>query len=67
MKASPAMSEGARLERKAFREYLRRLMRVELAQDYPEKFIVGEVLEEAIDWVLQRQKRYDKKPGGLGR
>ncbi len=57
-KASPAKSAGARLERKAMRTYLRRLIK---------RWGGSVVAEEALAWVLQRQKRYDKRPGGLGR
>jgi hypothetical protein len=57
---SPLLSEGARLERKAVRAYLRRQRR--LAQ-HPEAQLW---LELALDWVLTRQQRYNTKVGGLG-
>lgn len=55
-KPDPRRSEEARVERKAFREYLRRKL-TEGAQ--------WEDLNIILDWVLARQKRYDKRPGGL--
>ena len=55
------MSEGVRLERKAMRAYLRR----QIADTYftLEQKIFGQVLS----WLLARQKRYDKRIGGLGK
>ena len=52
-----AKSEGARLERKAFRAYLRREIKKPLSH--------GTVLGEVLAWVLGRQNRYDKRQGGL--
>lgn len=64
-KSTPARSEGARLERAVMRSRLRRRIRATT-----EKADVTGRLAEASDllaWVLARSKRYDKKPGGLGR
>ncbi len=58
MPADPLRSEGARLERKAVREYLRRkLARMGKEHD-------GSV-NEVLAWMLAREKRYSKRPGGL--
>lgn len=59
MPTDPKKSEGARLERRAFREYLRRQL-----QKAPPP---GGILLAALDWVLKRQDRYDGRAGGLGR
>jgi hypothetical protein len=49
-------SEGARMERKAIRAYLRREL----------KHTPGSIaLSIILNWVLDRQRRYDKKKGGL--
>jgi hypothetical protein len=61
MKADPKFSEGARMERKAFRDRLRRSLKDTLTPP------AQAVLQEELDWVLSRQKRYDSKPGGLGK
>lgn len=55
--ADPKTSAGARAERKAFRAYLRRLRKQALTVD----------VNEVLDWVLNRQARYDRKVGGLGK
>jgi hypothetical protein len=57
MKADPLVSEGARVERKAIRSYLRRQLKL------------GSLcsVEDILDWVLKREKRYDKRAGGLGK
>lgn len=57
-----ARSEGARYERAAVRRYLRRRIK-RAGVNVIQRDLFGEVL----DWVLNRQKRYDAKPGGLGR
>ena len=57
MKADPLVSEGARMERKAIRSYLRRLLKVNEMID----------VQFVLDWVLKREKRYDKRAGGLGK
>lgn len=49
-------SEGARLERKAMRAYLRRQL---------QSGMFSPAIEKALAWVLTRQKRYDKRKGGL--
>jgi len=56
------MSEGARLERKTFRERLRR--GIKLYSDSPE---TQTALKQELEWVLTRSKRYDAKEGGLGK
>lgn len=59
MKPTPAKSEGARYERAALRNYLRREIQ-------KAKYDLSKMaLQEVLGWVLTRQKRYDKKPGGL--
>lgn len=54
MAADPKRSEGARLERKSIREYLRRALKR------------GGSVAAALAFVMTRQQRYDKKAGGLG-
>jgi len=61
MAADPKYSEGARLERDVMRDYLRRKIN-KLWDNQSER----KVLEDALNWVLNRKKRYDKKKGGLG-
>jgi hypothetical protein len=64
MAADPKRSAGARTERAAFRAYLRRALKREpkaLEEPYTSE------LQFALYWVLNRQKRYDKRAGGLGR
>lgn len=61
MKADPKVSDGARTERAAFRAYLKRKLNA-----------LGEGAESsslapALQWVQERQQRYDKRPGGLGK
>lgn len=56
----PKFSAGARLERKAFRDYLRRQLAKSSAAGNPAR-----AWEKAIEWVLARQQRYDKREGGL--
>jgi len=51
-------SAGARYERDALRDYLRRKMK-----RYGGLF----GFSETLSWVLDRKKRYDKKPKGLGK
>ena len=60
-KTTPAKSEGARYERKAIRAYLRRQLNAT-----PNGSSTATIaLRETLAWVLTRQKRYDKKAGGL--
>jgi len=64
-KANPLFSAGARLEREAFCDYLKRKLKgpdVQLA-GVRESAVLGKVLK----WVKGRQGRYDKRPGGLGK
>lgn len=65
-KPDPRRSEGARLERKATRAYLRRRFTAALAL-LASDHALGEAtaFDAALKWVLTRQKRYDKRPGGL--
>lgn len=58
MATDPQRSAGARLERKAMRAYLRRAMQGTSG-------LGASTLAQALNYVLSRQKRYDKKPGGL--
>lgn len=57
MAADPKTSAGARLERKAFRDYLRRQLKATGSGD----------IQRALDWVMKRESRYGPKVGGLGR
>ena len=59
MAADPKFSAGARLERRAFRNYLKR----KLVGGYNPIIQIG----DALDWVKKRQARYDRKAGGLGK
>mgnify|MGYP001613740199 CR=1 FL=1 len=56
-----ARSDGARYERAAVRAYLRRSIKRAVIRDD----VV--TLTNVLDWILARQSRYDKAPGGLGR
>jgi hypothetical protein len=56
-KADPKTSDGARVERAAFRQMLRRRIKLDASP----------LLTSLLDWVLQRQERYDNAPGGLGK
>lgn len=60
-KADPKTSQGARMERKSVRSYLRRKLNV--VKDAQ----ASASLVEVLDWVLTRQRRYDKAGGGLGK
>lgn len=62
MAADQKYSAGARAERATMRAYLRRQVSIHGTNDP-----AGQVLHAALEWVLKRQARYDKKPGGLGR
>jgi hypothetical protein len=61
MSADPKMSAGARLEREAFRDYLRRKLHNKPTA-CEEQF-----LEVVLRWVNDRRTRYDKAGGGLGK
>ncbi|MDR7496823.1 MAG: hypothetical protein QN174_07690 [Armatimonadota bacterium] len=63
-KAHAIKSLGARVERAAMRTRLRRRIRQFEEQGKP---LEANALREEIDWVLARQRRYDVRPGGLGR
>lgn len=58
-KTDPLKSEGARAERKAMRSYLRRKI------NKGNLDAAAVELEAVLDWVITRQDRYDKRPGGL--
>ena len=61
MAADPRVSKGARMERTAFRNYIaRRLRQLGGGQGSIEMSI-------AHDWIKDRQRRYNKAKGGLGR
>lgn len=60
-KADPKESLGAREERAAFREMLRR--RIKRCHDNDAR----RAFEDALAWVMGRQARYDAAPGGLGK
>ncbi len=64
-KADPLFSAGARLERAAFREHLR--TRITAWSVCGSKGTEADVLTAVLKWVQGRQKRYDKRPGGLGK
>lgn len=66
-KANPLKSEGARLERKAVRTYLRQRIRHWDRLDAYGGPVGRVMLQEALDWILARQKRYDARPSGLGK
>jgi hypothetical protein len=61
-KANPLLSAGARLERSSFRIYLKN--KITNGSDVLRE---RETLEAVLRWVRGRQKRYDKRPGGLGK
>lgn len=62
MRADPKYSAGARLERKAIITHVRHLLSI-FGRRRPE----GKVLVTLEGWILLRQRRYDKRPGGLGK
>lgn len=64
--SDPKKSEGARLERRAFRDYIRRRLKKSNAVADGGVSSARE-LSAALEFVLERQDRYDPKPGGLGR
>lgn len=59
-KADAKFSAGARYERKAVRAYLRSYMTRSGRLENKE-------LNNVLLWVLSREKRYSKRPGGLGK
>lgn len=73
--ATPAESEAARLERETWRKRLRRRIK-ELRAEAGKATVVGEddilnayadVLQQELDWLLKRSKRFNDRTGGLGR
>jgi hypothetical protein len=66
MAAKPQVSEGARLQRRALRDKIGRTL-LRLAREQAEVTPEQEQLGELLFWVNNRRKRYDAKPGGLGR
>lgn len=61
----PLRSEGARVERKAVRAYLRRQIRDVSSLEGVGTLFAEERLQAVLAWVLERQQRYDKRAGGL--
>ncbi len=59
----PKESEGARTERQAVRSYLRR--QIKRLQTEASPLGAVSALTDALNWVLAREKRYDKRAGGL--
>jgi len=53
---APLASAGARYERAAFRTYIRRRMLYN-SEDLS--------LQDILDWILAREKRYGRRAGGL--
>lgn len=64
-KTDPKYSAGARTERASFRNYLRRKLRHTTA--VADATSGARLLSEVLNWVLNRQSRYDKRPKGLGK
>jgi hypothetical protein len=65
VKANPLLSAGARLERAAFRNRLRRMIEKWARSECNRREEATLVFE--LKWIEGRQKRYDKRPGGLGK
>lgn len=64
--AKPEYSAGARYERKALRAYLTRLIgAIDREMDDPGMKRIQVAYQNVLRWVQTREKRYDKKPGGL--
>lgn len=61
-----AKSAGARYERKCILAMVRRL-EDSLVPLRDTEMVALKVISKVIMYVLTRQKRYDPKPGGLGR
>lgn len=57
---TPERSKGARMERAAMRNYLRRQIKTAFGE-------CNITLNNVLNWVLERQKRFNDKAGGLGR
>lgn len=64
MPADPKVSEGARLERRALRAYLRRAIAQAPGGELGTE---AQALRIVHAWVRTRQARYDKRAGGLGK
>lgn len=63
LRGESPFSAGARYERKAMLAKTRREIRVsEMNQTH-----TPEILLDLEQWILERRKRYELKPGGLGR
>lgn len=61
-RTDPKRSEGARLERKVMQAYLRRLLK----KKWPGTLVTPDLpFKKVLNWVITRQKRYDRRPGGL--
>ena len=63
----PKFSAGARLERRSYREYLRREMAAISPYMRNSNNLYYLALSRSLSWVMKRQARYDKKKGGLGK
>jgi len=61
MKADPLLSKGARIERESFRAHLTKALDNATTPD-ERSWIMRE-----LNWVNGRRRRYNKKPGGLGK
>ena len=59
----PTLNAGASKERDAILAKVRR----DLKHLNPTERAVCMALDHLIDWLLTRKRRYDAKPGGLGR
>jgi hypothetical protein len=63
-KANPLFSAGARFERASFRAYLKN--QIDKWINSGNEARAG-TFKTVLKWVQGRQKRYDKRPGGLGK
>jgi hypothetical protein len=63
MAADPEVSEGARMERVAVRNRLRRM--IKKYREAGDIYHAG-TLGIELQWILDRQMRYEQKAGGLG-
>ena len=64
MAAHPLKSEGARIERDAWFEYLDRQLKVAQGTD---NHGLAQFIVKARRWGLERRRRYGKSIGGLGK
>lgn len=61
-KPDPRKSEGARTERRSFRSHLVRLIN---KSDKAGTFGQTATYRRLLTWVLAREQRYSRRPGGL--